>query len=281
MSPPSDQIAAGQGGPCGTVRTGIGGWTFEPWRGVFYPDTLKQKEELAYASRALRSIEINGTYYSSFKPDSWAKWRDETPDGFVFTVKGSRFTTNRRVLAEAGESLERFFAQGIGELGEKLGPVFWQFAPTKKFDPDDFGAFLALLPKTLDGRALRHAVEVRHDSFVDPAFAGLLRKHGVACVLADHASYPEIGDLTADFAYLRLQTGSDDIDTAYAPKDLDLWATRLGILALGGELDGLQKADPAVDAPKTPRDVFAFVIHEGKVRAPAAAMALQSRVDAP
>ena len=263
----------------GVIRTGIGGWTFEPWRGVFYPDTLKQKDELSFASRALRSIEINGTYYSSFKPDSWRKWRDETPDGFVFTVKGSRFTTNRRVLAEAGESLEKFFGQGIAELGDKLGPVFWQFAPTKKFDPEDFGAFLALLPKTLDGRPLRHAVEVRHDSFVDPAFAALLREHAIACVLADHASYPEIADLTADFAYLRLQTGSDDIETAYAPRDLDLWANRFEVMAKGGEPDGLQKADPATTAPKSPRDMFAFVIHEGKVRAPAAAIALQRRVD--
>lgn len=263
----------------GEIRTGIGGWTFEPWRGVFYPDDLKQKDELAYASRALRSIEINGTYYSSFKPDSWKKWRDEAPDGFVFTVKGSRFTTNRRVLAEAGESLEKFFGQGIAELGDKLGPVFWQFAPTKKFDAEDFGAFLGLLPKTLDGRPLRHAVEVRHDSFVAPDFAALLREHNVACVPADHASYPEIADLTADFAYLRLQTGSDDIETAYAPHDLDLWARRLQTLAKGGEADGLQKADPATVASTTPRDVFAFVIHEGKVRAPAAAVALQSRVD--
>jgi uncharacterized protein YecE (DUF72 family) len=262
----------------GVIRTGIGGWTFEPWRGVFYPDDLKQKDELRFASRALRAIEINGTYYSSFKPDSWKKWRDETPDDFVFTVKGSRFVTNRRVLAEAGESLEKFFGQGIAELGDKLGPIFWQFAPTKRFDPEDFGGFLKLLPKTLDGRPLRHAVEVRHDSFVDADFVALLRGHSVACVLADHASYPEIADLTADFAYLRLQTGSDDIETAYPAADLDLWAKRLEVLARGDEADGLQKADPATAAPKAPRDVFAFVIHEGKVRAPAAAMALQSRV---
>ena len=197
----------------------------------------------------------------------------------MFTVKGSRFTTNRRVLAEAGESLEKFFGQGIAELGDKLGPVFWQFAPTKKFDPEDFGGFLKLLPKTLEGRPLRHAVEVRHDSFVTPDFTALLREHNIACVLADHAQYPEIADLTADFAYLRLQTGSDDIDTAYSPSDLDLWAKRFGAMAKGGEPDGLQKADPATTAPKTPRDVFAFVIHEGKVRAPAAAIALQGRVD--
>ena len=263
----------------GAIRVGIGGWTFAPWRGIFYPDTLKQKDELSFASRALKTIEINGTYYSSFKPDSWKKWRDETPDGFVFTVKGSRFTTNRRMLSEAGESIERFFGQGIGELGPKLGPVFWQFAPTKTFDPEDFSGFLKLLPKALEGIALRHAVEVRHDSFCDPAFAALLREHGVACVLADHATYPEIADLTADFVYLRLQTGSDDVPTAYQPKDLDLWASRLTTLASGGEPDGLYKADPAHQSAKTPRDVFAFVIHEGKVRAPAAAQALQTRVD--
>ena len=264
----------------GAIRVGIGGWTFEPWRGVFYPDTLKQKDELNFASRALRTIEINGTYYSSFKPDSWKRWRDETPEGFVFTVKGSRFTTNRKVLAEAGESIERFVDQGLAELGPKLGPLFWQFAPTKKFDPEDFGAFLALLPTSLDGLTLRHAVEVRHDSFSDPAFAALLRAHGVACVLADHATYPEIADLTVDFAYLRLQTGSDDVPTAYAPKDLDLWAGRMKAMAAGGEPQGLNKAEPATAAPATPRDVFAFVIHEGKVRAPAGAQALQQRVDA-
>jgi len=263
----------------GAIRIGIGGWTFEPWRGVFYPEGLKQKDELNFASRALRAIEINGTYYSSFKPDSWRKWRDETPDGFVFTVKGSRFTTNRRVLAEAGESIGRFFSQGIAELGDRLGPVFWQFAPTKKFEPDDFAAFLALLPRALDGRPLRHAVEVRHDSFLDPAFSVLLRDHGVACVVADHATYPEIADLTADFAYLRLQTGSDDIETAYGDSDLDLWARRLRAIANGAEAEGLAKADPGFTAPVKPRDVFAFVIHEGKVRAPAAARALQSRVD--
>jgi uncharacterized protein YecE (DUF72 family) len=263
----------------GVIRTGIGGWTFEPWRGVFYPDGLKQKDELGFASRALKTIEINGTYYSSFKPDSWKKWRDETPEGFVFTVKGSRFTTNRRVLAEAGESIERFFAQGISELGERLGPVFWQFAPTKKFDAEDFGAFLRLLPRSLDGRPLRHAVEVRHDSFCVPEFAALLREHGIACVLADHAVYPQIADLTADFAYLRLQTGSDEVETAYAPQDLDLWADRLRAMAAGAEPAGLTKTDPRRAAPVQPRDVFAFVIHEGKVRAPAAARALQERVD--
>ncbi len=162
----------------GDIRVGIGGWTFEPWRGVFYPKTVKQKDELAYASRHLTAIEINGTYYSTFKPDSWKKWRDETPDGFMFTVKGSRFTTNRRELAGAGESLERFFAQGMSELGDRLGPIFWQLPHTKKFDPEDLAGFFRLLPKELNGRPLRHALEPRHDSFCTPEYPALLREHG-------------------------------------------------------------------------------------------------------
>lgn len=263
----------------GQIRTGCGGWTFEPWRGVFYPDTLKQKDELNYMSRRLRSIEINGTYYSSFKPDSWRKWRDETPDGFVFAVKGSRFTTNRRVLAEAGESIEKFMTQGMTELGDKLGPVFWQFAPTKKFDPDDFGAFLALLPKTVDGRKIRHAVEVRHDSFCSPDFPALLREHGVANVYAKHHSYPEIADVTADFVYARLQTGTDDCETAYEPAELEAWADRLQTWAEGGVPADLPQVDPGHKPAKSPRDVFAYIIHEGKVRAPHGAEALQKLAD--
>jgi uncharacterized protein YecE (DUF72 family) len=263
----------------GTIRTGCGGWTFEPWRGVFFPPTVKQKDELNYMSRQLRSIEINGTYYSSFKPDSWKKWRDETPDDFVFTVKGSRFTTNRRVLSEAGESLEKFLGQGLSELGQKLGPIFWQFAHTKKFDPEDFEGFLKLLPPSQDGVALRHAVEVRHDSFCTPEFPALIRKYGVACVYAKHGKYPEIADVTGDFVYARLQTGSDDCETAYPPKELDAWADRLKTFAAGGVPADLPVVDPAHTPPSKPRDVFAFIIHEGKVRAPHGAQALQQRVD--
>jgi len=261
----------------GQVRIGIGGWTFEPWRGVFYPPSLKQKDELGYASRHLTAIEINGTYYSTFKPDSWKKWRDETPDGFVFTIKGSRFTTNRRELAGARESLERFFAQGLAELGDRLGPVFWQLPHTKKFDPDDLDAFFSLLPKQLDGIPLRHALEPRHDSFCTPAYPALLRKHGVANVYAKHGKYPEIADLTADFVYARLQTGDDAVETAYAPAELDAWATRMKTWAGGGAPDDLPIVDAAHAAEARPRDVFAFIIHEGKVRAPAGAMALIER----
>jgi uncharacterized protein YecE (DUF72 family) len=261
----------------GQVRIGVGGWTFPPWRGVFYPDDLPQKNELTYASRHLTAIEINGTYYGSQKPESFRKWAKETPDGFVFTLKGNRFCTNRKVLAEAGESVGRFFDQGVTELGDKLGPVLWQFAPTKKFDEADFGAFLDLLPRELGGRTIRHCVEVRNPTFRDPAFAALLRKHEIPVVFADHGAYPALADVTGDFVYARLQTGSDDIDTAYAPKDLDAWAGRLKTWAEGGRPDDLPCADEAHTAAKTPRDVFAFIIHEGKVRAPAGAMALIER----
>ncbi|MBX3479325.1 MAG: DUF72 domain-containing protein [Caulobacter sp.] len=263
----------------GMIRTGVGGWTFEPWRGVFYPEGLRQKDELRYMSEHQRSIEINGTYYSTFKPDSWKTWRDETPDDFVFAIKGSRFTTNRKVLAGAGESLERFLGQGLIELGDKLGPICWQFANTKKFDPADFEGFLKLLPKTLEGRTLRHAVEVRHDSFCTAEFPALIRKYGVACVYAKHQTYPEIADVTADFIYARLQTGSDDCETAYPPAELDQWADRLKTWAGGGVPDDLPRVDPAHAAPSKPRDVFAYIIHEGKVRAPHGAMALQARVE--
>ena len=258
----------------GEIRIGVGGWTFAPWRGVFYPDDLTQKNELAYMSQRMTAIEINATYYGSQKPESYRKWASETPDGFIFTLKGSRFTTNRRVLAEAGESIDRFFDQGLLELGDKLGPILWQFAPTKKFDEADFGAFLELLPKTLDGRTIRHCVEVRNDSFCTPAFAALLRKFEIPVVFADHFDYPALADVTGDFVYARLQTGSDDVDTAYKPADLDAWSDRLKTWAEGGRPADLPCADPDYVAPKTPREVFAFIIHEGKVRAPHGAMAL-------
>jgi uncharacterized protein YecE (DUF72 family) len=265
----------------GDIRVGVGGWTFEPWRGVFYPKTVKQKDELAYASRQLTAIEINGTYYSTFKPDSWKKWRDETPDGFVFTVKGSRFTTNRRDLAGAGESLQRFFAQGISELGDRLGPIFWQLPHTKKFDPVDLAGFFKLLPRELNGRPVRHALEPRHDSFCTPDYAALLREHEIANVYAKHGKYPEIADLSTDFVYARLQTGDDQCETAYAPPELDAWAGRLQTWAGGASPADVPIMDKGHDAPKTPRDVFAFIIHEGKIRAPAGAMALIERVGKP
>jgi uncharacterized protein YecE (DUF72 family) len=265
----------------GQIRVGVGGWTFAPWRGVFYPDDLSQKAELNYMSRRLSAIEINSTYYGSQKPATWRKWADETPDSFVFTLKGSRFTTNRRVLAEAGESIGRFLDQGLTELGPKLGPILWQFASTKKFDEPDFEAFLDLLPKTHDGLALRHCVEVRNDSFRTPAFAALLRKHKVAVVFADHSAYPALADVTGDFVYARLQTGSDAVETAYTPDELDGWAGRLVTWAEGGRPADLEAADPGHKPDGQPREVFAFIIHEGKVRAPHGAMALIERTGRP
>src|SRR5437660_8263649 len=160
----------------GAIRVGIGGWVFAPWRGTFYPEGLTQARELSHASRHVTSIEINGTFYGSQKPSSFRRWRDETPDDFVFSVKGPRFATHRRVLAEAGASIERFFTSGALELGAKLGPVLWQFPGTTRFDEATFDTFLALLPQSLDGRAIRHVVEVRHASFVAPAFIELLRR---------------------------------------------------------------------------------------------------------
>jgi uncharacterized protein YecE (DUF72 family) len=261
----------------GHLYIGVGGWTFEPWRGVFYPEKLAQAKELAYAASKLTSIEINGTYYGSQKPESFRKWAREVPDGFVFSVKGPRFATNRRVLAEAGDSIKRFYDSGVLELGDRLGPALWQFAPTKKFDEADFGKFLELLPRKLEGRNLRHVVEVRHDSFCTPDFIALLRKFETPVVFAEHVKYPGIADVVGDFVYARLQKGNDEIKTCYPPKQLDAWAKRLQSWADGGEPDDLPRVDPP-KAKKTPRDVFAYVIHEGKVRAPAGAMELIARV---
>jgi uncharacterized protein YecE (DUF72 family) len=261
----------------GSIYIGVGGWTFAPWRGVFYPDKLTQAKELEYAASKLTSIEINGTYYGSQKPESFRKWAREVPDGFVFSVKGPRFATNRRVLAEAGDSVKRFYDSGVLELGDRLGPVLWQFAPTKKFDEADFGKFLELLPRKLEGRALRHVVEVRNASFCVPDFVALLRKFETPVVFAEHGTYPAIADVVGDFVYARLQKGNDELKTCYPPKQLDAWAKRFQLWAGGGEPDDLPRVDPTT-AKKTPRDVFAYVIHEGKVRAPAGAMELIERV---
>jgi uncharacterized protein YecE (DUF72 family) len=243
----------------GAIRIGVGGWTFEPWRGVFYPEGLSQKRELEFASRALTSIEINGTYYSTFKPDSWRKWRDETPDGFVFSVKASRFCTNRKILAEGRESMERFIDQGLSELGAKLGPINWQFMATKKFEPQDFGAFLALLPKEKNGVALRHAVEVRSPTFATPAFYDLAHQHGVAIVYAKDEDFPEIDQPTADFTYARLMASQEDIETGVTDKELGAFAKQTKAWAKKG-------------------DVFAYFISGAKVRNPAAAQALIKKV---
>ncbi|UJW73719.1 DUF72 domain-containing protein [Rhizobium sp. SL42] len=262
----------------GTIRTGIGGWTFEPWEGTFYPEKLAKKKQLEFASRELTAIEVNGTYYSSQKPATFAKWASEVPENFVFSLKASRFCTNRKVLAEAGPSIEKFLTQGIAELGPHLGPILWQFMGTKKFEPEDFEAFLALLPKTLDGLPLRHVVEPRHGSFQVPEFIDLLAKYDVAAVCADHHDYPMFADPTTGFVYARLQKGSDDIATCYPPEELDAWAQRLKIYAAGGIPQDLQAIAPQRKIKAEPREVFAFFITGGKVNAPNAARKMQSLV---
>ncbi len=259
------------------IRVGIGGWVYEPWRGVFYPKGLPQARELEHASRALTVIEINGTFYGTQKPTSFQRWYAETPDDFVFSLKGPRFATNRRVLAEAGESIERFFGSGVLELKQKLGPVFWQMPPTKAFNPDDFAAFLALLPQKLDGRPIRHAVEVRHESFTTPDFVTLLREYSVAPVLVDSDKHPMIADVTGDFIYARLQRTSEEVKTGYRPAALDAWAKRARAWEKGGAPDDLSTIAPAPHS-KGKRDVFVFMISGAKVRAPAAAMALIERL---
>ena len=246
----------------GTIYAGIGGWTFEPWRGVFYPEGLTQKRELEYASTHLTSIEINGTYYSTFKPDTWMKWRDETPDDFVFSVKASRFCTNRKVLSEGGESFAKFLDQGLTLLGDKLGPVNWQFMGTKKFDPVDFEGFLKLLPKEKDGVRLRHALEVRNPSFDTPEFYDLARKYGAAIVYAvddESPTWPRIDEATADFTYARLMSSREDELTGMTSDELDAVAAQTRAWAERG-------------------DVFAYFISGAKVRNPAAAQALITKL---
>lgn len=262
----------------GRIYTGIGGWNYAPWRGVFYPEGLPQSQELRYAAQHLTSIEINSTFYSSQKPATFRKWAGEVPDGFVFALKGPRYATNRRVLAEAGDSVKRFVESGISELGDRLGPLLWQFAPTKKFDAADFGKFLELLPDKVDGRALRHVVEVRHDSFCTGDFIALLRSFNTPVVFAEHASYPAIADITGDFVYARLQKGQEKLKTGYPPKALDDWAKRATLWAKGGAPDDLPVIDAKAKPEKQPRDVFVYFIHEAKVRMPAAAMALIERL---
>jgi uncharacterized protein YecE (DUF72 family) len=267
----------------GIIRAGIGGWTFEPWRGVFYPEKLPQAKELQFASRALPSIEINGTYYRSQTPATFAKWAREVPDGFVFSVKGPRFATNRRVLAEAGDSITRFLDSGVTMLADRLGPILWQFAPTKKFDATDFGAFLALLPESFDGRALRHTVEVRHPSFQNADFIALVRSFNVPVVYADHPTYPAIADTSGNFVYARLQKGEDTTATGYPEKDIASWAAAASTWAEGGTPERVAGdcAAPQSQTERHPRDVFVYFIHGGKVRAPAAAQAFMVALGEP
>ena len=263
----------------GRIRVGIGGWNFAPWRGVFYPSDLRQADELNYAASKLTSIEINSTYRGSQKPESFAKWRDAVPDDFVFSLKGPMFATNKKVLAEAGFSVDKFLNSGIAELGPKLGPINWQFMATKKFDPEDFEAFLKLLPPEIGGVPLRHAVEVRSETFLTPDFLALARIHGVASIVAKHQTYPQIADLTGDFVYMRLQTASAEHALGYSEDELDRVAADAKAWAAGEAPVGtLSYVDDPTRSAGTPRDVFIYMIAGEKVRNPAAAMALIERL---
>ncbi|MDE2435839.1 MAG: DUF72 domain-containing protein, partial [Sphingomonadales bacterium] len=218
----------------GAIRIGIGGWNYEPWRGTFYPPGTAQKRELGYAAQHLTAIEINSTYYGSQKPESFANWAAAVPDGFRFSVKASRFATNRKVLAEGGESIGRFLNQGIDRLGDRLGPLHWQFMATKRFERDDFARFIDLLPERLGSLPLRHALEVRHESFRDPAFMDLARARNMAVVFADSDEFPCIDEQSADFTYARLQRTQDEHANGYSEAALDEWSNRMVDWAAGG-----------------------------------------------
>jgi uncharacterized protein YecE (DUF72 family) len=255
------------------IRIGVGGWTYEPWRGAFYPKALAQKDELEYLSRQLTSIEINGTYYGAQKPATFAKWRDATPEGFVFSVKAPRFIMNRTVLAAAGGSIEKFLAGGVLELKQKLGPINWQFLPTKAFEPADFESFLKLLPKMAQGRTLRHAVEVRHESFRSPEFVALARQYAVAIVIAADSTHPQIADATAPFVYARIMGTQSKHDLGYSDSALKLWASRAQAWASGAAPEGLDYQEGRRTDGNS-RDVFLYVISGHKAVNPAAARSL-------
>ena len=261
----------------GRIRVGVGGWIYAPWRGAFYPDGLAQRRELEYASRHLSTLEINSTYYGAQRPESFTRWHDETPEDFVFSLKAPRFAMNRRVLAEAGATIERFLSGGVLNLRDKLGPINWQITPGKRFDPEDYARFLELLPGEAEGRPLRHALEVRDESFCTPEFVALARKHKAAIVISGDSDYPLIGDTSAPFVYARIMGTAQGHPQGYAPADLDLWAKRALAWSRGETPDDLATyAKPL--AAKAGRDVYLYVISGFKERNPAAAMALIERL---
>lgn len=256
----------------GRIFVGVGGWSYAPWRGAFFPPELPRKNELDYMSRKLTSIEINGTFYRTQTPSTFIKWRDATPDGFVFSIKAPRYATLRKTADEAKESITRFFDSGVTTLGSKLGPVLWQFPPTKKFDASFVDAFFALLPREFASVRLRHAIEVRHESFVCAEFVELARKHDVAIVIAGDSKYPLIADVTTDFVYARIM-GTSNAPAGYDARALDEWADRAKLWAKGDYPDDLRRVGET-NSRKTPHDVFLYVISGFKERNPAAAMAL-------
>ncbi|MGE0259649.1 MAG: DUF72 domain-containing protein [Alphaproteobacteria bacterium] len=283
------------------IRIGISGWRYPGWRGSFYPPELRQADELSYASRHFDTIEINGTHYSLQRPEFFRRWADETPKGFVFAVKGSRFVTHMKQLRDIEAPLANFFAQGVLRLGDKLGPLLWQFSPRFRFDRDKFERFLALLPRDCDaaavlasghdhrlaGRAwvtfethqpLRHAVEIRHPSFIDRAFVALLRRYNTALVFADTVGWPYAEDVTTDFLYLRLH-GSDELyASGYSDDELDRWAARVSLWSAGDEPNDAKLIDPDARPPRQPRDVYVYFDNDAKVRAPFDAQTLRNKL---
>jgi uncharacterized protein YecE (DUF72 family) len=260
--------------PVNGIRTGIGGWTFAPWRDNFYPKGLVQRRELEYASRHLSAIEVNGTYYGAQKPATYARWRDEVPDGFVFSAKAPMRIMQSRQLAKTGPQIEDFVA-GIVELGDRLGPLVWQFDSGIRLQPEGFAAFVELLPKDWNGRRLRHVLDVRDPGFVDADFIALARHHGMVTVFTDSDEYPSYADVTADFVYARLMRSRASIDSGYPESDLQAWAARARAWAKGGEPGDLPRASDTAAPAASRRDVFVFFISAAKERNPAAAMALQ------
>lgn len=286
---------------CGDIRIGISGWNYAGWRGVFYPQGLRQRDELDYASRRFRTIEINGTHYSLQRPEDFARWAETTPADFVFAVKGSRFITHMKRLRDVEVPLANFFAQGVLRLGAKLGPILWQFPPQFRFDPARIEPFLALLPRDtasalelarrhdarLDGRdwlaidrkrKLRHAMEIRHESFVDAQFIALLRKYGVALVCADTVEWPLLMDVTSDFIYCRLHGSQQLYTSGYDAKAIATWSRRVAAWARGTEPADANRAAPQRNPKSAGRDVFVYFDNDAKVRAPFDAQALVAAV---
>jgi uncharacterized protein YecE (DUF72 family) len=290
--------------PAGRIRIGISGWRYEPWRKVFYPEGLAHHRELNYASRQLPTIEINGTFYSLQRPEFFQDWHDETPDGFVFAIKGSRYISHMRRLIDIEKPLANFFASGVFNLGEKIGPFLWQFPPNFRFRPERLEAFFEMLPRDLEsalaiarkrdsrvkGRSclryrcdnfkLRHAIEIRHESFIDPAFVKLLRKHKVALVVADTAGkWPFLEDVTAVFLYIRLHGDEELYASGYSDEALDRWAARIRAWSLGGEVADAKKACPGLAPPaRKSRDVYCYFDNDMKVHAPFDARKLMSKL---
>ena len=276
--PPSDDLFGSLPTGHRSIRVGIGGWTFAPWRNNFYPGGLVQRRELEYASRQLATIEINGTFYGAQKPAVYANWRSQTPDGFVFSLKAPGRIAESKSLAGVGKQIEAFVFGGLAELGDRLGPILWQFTPRRSFNRDEFAAFLDLLPDTLDGQPLRHVLEVRNDSFRCDAYLELARQRNRPTVFTDSPEYPSFADSTGDFVYARLMRSDAEIATGYLPDDLDAWEKRARTWADGGTPDDLPRVQKTATVGK-PRDVFIYFISAAKERNPAAAMALQARVD--